>query len=243
MHQSLSLDTGPASKQSTHQQANMTQEAFVWTKHWYPLSLEADLDTQNPTPHTLLNIDMVIWKDGQGKWGACEDRCPHRSAATALPDFCMFGTKTAHHDFATSWQAAKHVCHQQNLKVTGNCSPWCTQVATLCSCPIAHQSRASVMHPLDADCCQVKSLLISMGPPSIKPLVHRMGLRLWLTDRLAPLSEGRIQNGNLACNYHGWEFDRKGACLANPQVGPLLPCCSLHWLRMLDCMRLDHPMA
>ncbi len=61
-----------------------------------------------------------------------------------------------------------------------------------------------------------------------------MGLRLSLTDRLAPLSEGRIQNGNLACNYHGWEFDRKGACLANPQVGPVLPCCSLHWLRMLD---------
>lgn len=109
---------GPASKQSTHQQANkvQTQEAFVWTKHWYPLSLEADLDTQNPTPHTLLNIDMVIWRDGQGKWGACEDRCPHR---------------------------------------------------------------------------------------------------------LAPLSEGRIQNGNLACNYHGWEFDRKGACLANPQSGML----------------------
>ncbi len=69
-----------------------------------------------------------------------------------------------------------------------------------------------------------------------------MGLRLSLTDRLAPLSEGRIQNGNLACNYHGWEFDRKGACLANPQVGPLLPCCSLHWLCMLD-LRLDHPMA
>ena len=69
-----------------------------------------------------------------------------------------------------------------------------------------------------------------------------MGLRLSLTDRLAPLSEGRIQNGNLACNYHGWEFDRKGACLANPQVGPLLPCCRLHWLCMLD-MRLDYPIA
>ena len=36
--------------------------------------------------------------------------------------------------------------------------------------------------------------------------------------RLAPLSEGRILDGVLACNYHGWEFDRKGACLNNPQV-------------------------
>ncbi len=72
--------------------------------------------------------------------------------------------------------------------------------------------------------------------------MHRHGLRLSLADRLAPLSEGRIQNGNLACNYHGWEFDRKGACLANPQVGPLLPCCSLHWLRTLD-ITLDHLIA
>ena len=54
------------------------KEAFVWTKHWYPLMLVVDLDSQKPTPHTLLNIDMVIWKDGQGNWAAAEDRCPHR---------------------------------------------------------------------------------------------------------------------------------------------------------------------
>ena len=39
-----------------------------------------------------------------------------------------------------------------------------------------------------------------------------------LTHRLAPLSEGRLQNGHLTCNYHGWEFDTKGNCLKNPQV-------------------------
>ena len=87
-----------------------TQEAFVWIKHWYPLSLEADLDTQKPTQHTLLNIDMVIWKDGEGKWGACEDRCPHRSAATALPDLCMLGTKTAHTDFAKHLDELQGMC-------------------------------------------------------------------------------------------------------------------------------------
>lgn len=104
MHQSLFLDTGHAIKQSTHEQAEkmQTQEAFVWTKHWYPLSLEADLDTQSPISHTLLNIDMVIWKDGERKWGACEDRCPHRSAATAVLDLCVLGVKTALNDFATS---------------------------------------------------------------------------------------------------------------------------------------------
>ena len=37
--------------------------------------------------------------------------------------------------------------------------------------------------------------------------------------RLAPLSEGRIDdNGNLMCSYHGWEFDRNGACQSIPQA-------------------------
>ena len=40
--------------------------------------LEADLDPSVPSPHTLLNINMVVWQDGQGKWGASEDKCPHR---------------------------------------------------------------------------------------------------------------------------------------------------------------------
>ena len=37
--------------------------------------------------------------------------------------------------------------------------------------------------------------------------------------RLAPLSEGRIDNnGNLMCSYHGWEFDRNGECKRIPQA-------------------------
>ncbi len=81
--QSKLLAVGQATGQKTQKQTSKAQETqmFVWTKHWYPLLLESDLDTQNPTPHTLLNINMVVWKDGEGKWGACEDRCPHRSAA------------------------------------------------------------------------------------------------------------------------------------------------------------------
>lgn len=58
--------------------------------------------------------------------------------------------------------------------------------------------------------------------------------------RLAPLSEGRLHNGHLACNYHGWEFDVKGNCLANPQV------CSHHASSILSeyslsgCTRCQH---
>ncbi|MEM9948740.1 MAG: Rieske 2Fe-2S domain-containing protein, partial [Cyanobacteria bacterium P01_D01_bin.36] len=38
--------------------------------------------------------------------------------------------------------------------------------------------------------------------------------------RLAPLSEGRIDDktGQLMCSYHGWRFDRSGACQHIPQA-------------------------
>ncbi len=38
--------------------------------------------------------------------------------------------------------------------------------------------------------------------------------------RLAPLSEGRIdpKTGNLACSYHGWQFDENGTCTHIPQA-------------------------
>lgn len=36
--------------------------------------------------------------------------------------------------------------------------------------------------------------------------------------RLAPLSEGRLEGGNLSCAYHGWEFEGSGACTRIPQA-------------------------
>uniref|UniRef100_A0A2N9EYI2 Rieske domain-containing protein n=1 Tax=Fagus sylvatica TaxID=28930 RepID=A0A2N9EYI2_FAGSY len=39
--------------------------------------------------------------------------------------------------------------------------------------------------------------------------------------RLAPLSEGRIdEGGNLQCSYHGWSFDGCGSCVKIPQASP-----------------------
>jgi len=36
--------------------------------------------------------------------------------------------------------------------------------------------------------------------------------------RLAPLSEGRLEGGNLQCAYHGWEFNGDGSCARIPQA-------------------------
>ena len=36
--------------------------------------------------------------------------------------------------------------------------------------------------------------------------------------RSAKLSLGKVVNGNIACPYHGWQFDGKGACVEVPQM-------------------------
>jgi len=36
--------------------------------------------------------------------------------------------------------------------------------------------------------------------------------------RTARLSRGFIENGNIVCGYHGWTFDRTGACVRVPQA-------------------------
>ncbi|WP_084487852.1 Rieske 2Fe-2S domain-containing protein [Nocardia sienata] len=43
-------------------------------------------------------------------------------------------------------------------------------------------------------------------------------LALLCPHRNADLSYGRIENGGLRCPYHGWLFDRSGACLEQPNV-------------------------
>lgn len=36
------------------------------------------------------------------------------------------------------------------------------------------------------------------------------------SHRNAPLSAGRVVDGNIRCHYHGWEFDGRGTCKAVP---------------------------
>lgn len=43
------------------------------------------------------------------------------------------------------------------------------------------------------------------------------------------MSEGRMDNGVLECRYHGWQFNAKGDCIANPQSdGPARACLTLY---------------
>lgn len=51
---------------------------FDWLKTWYPVAIEKDLPTDRPVPVRLLGNPVVLWKDGQSKWRAFKDQCPHR---------------------------------------------------------------------------------------------------------------------------------------------------------------------
>jgi nitrite reductase/ring-hydroxylating ferredoxin subunit len=41
--------------------------------------------------------------------------------------------------------------------------------------------------------------------------------------RFAPLSEGRVEDGDIACPYHGWRFGKDGVCTAMPGLLGDLP--------------------
>jgi len=48
-------------------------------RYWYPLCQDSDLD-KGPLAQRLLGVDLVLWKDADGKPNAVRDRCPHRTA-------------------------------------------------------------------------------------------------------------------------------------------------------------------
>jgi phenylpropionate dioxygenase-like ring-hydroxylating dioxygenase large terminal subunit len=52
----------------------------VLRRFWYPVMPLGEF-TEGPRPFTLLGERIVVWKDGQGRVSALEDRCCHRTAA------------------------------------------------------------------------------------------------------------------------------------------------------------------
>jgi phenylpropionate dioxygenase-like ring-hydroxylating dioxygenase large terminal subunit len=63
-------------KQDT--QETTETEIFQWTKQWYPVAVVDHTDPTRPQPLQLLGKNLVLWRDGSGKWCCFEDRCPHR---------------------------------------------------------------------------------------------------------------------------------------------------------------------
>jgi phenylpropionate dioxygenase-like ring-hydroxylating dioxygenase large terminal subunit len=70
------------------------QLPFDWPSQWYPVALEADLSTSDPTPVQVLARRLVVWKTDTAartppraarapphRWAVFHDVCPHRGAA------------------------------------------------------------------------------------------------------------------------------------------------------------------
>ena len=61
--------------------AHGPQEPFIWTKHWWAVSLLDVLSKERPNPIELLGKNLVVWYEaGSGTWNCFEDLCPHRLA-------------------------------------------------------------------------------------------------------------------------------------------------------------------
>jgi len=67
---------------------------FKWTSYWYPVHVLESIDPERPHALQLLGKQLVLWRDGQGKWQCMEDACPHRCAGLNLA--MNWGAETSH---------------------------------------------------------------------------------------------------------------------------------------------------
>lgn len=75
-------ETRRATDKPVEPDAGLGSEAqpFQWTKQWYPIAVVDFLDASRPHAMQLLGKDLVVWRDGKGKWRCFADACPHRLA-------------------------------------------------------------------------------------------------------------------------------------------------------------------
>ena len=69
--------------------------------HWHPVALAQDV-AQQPLAATLLERDLVLWRDGAGTVHAWADQCPHRGARLSLGRVSGGRLECAYH----GWQFA-----------------------------------------------------------------------------------------------------------------------------------------
>ena len=76
-----SLDSRNQIAQSSLPAGGTDPNCFDWFEAWHPVFYVEDLDKTQPTPFTLLDLDLVIWWDSKTEsWCVLEDKCPHRLA-------------------------------------------------------------------------------------------------------------------------------------------------------------------
>ena len=59
---------------------NDTSENVGWFKHWWPVRIVSDLETDRPNRIRLLGEYFAVWRSKSGEWICMKDICPHRLA-------------------------------------------------------------------------------------------------------------------------------------------------------------------
>ena len=65
-------------KPTTDNSSLPAEAKFSWTKQWYPVAVVEFLDPSRPQEVQLLGKELVLWRDGAGKWRCFANFCPHR---------------------------------------------------------------------------------------------------------------------------------------------------------------------
>ena len=71
-------------------------------RYWWPISF-SELVTDKPVPARLLGEDLILFRDGSGKIGLLDKRCPHRGASLELGRVEADGIRCCYH----GWKFAR----------------------------------------------------------------------------------------------------------------------------------------
>ena len=77
--------------------------------HWHPVALCEDVVRQ-PLAATLLERDLVLWRDATGTVHAWADQCPHRGARLSIGQVVDGRLECAYHGLAVCAGRAMHAC-------------------------------------------------------------------------------------------------------------------------------------
>ena len=81
---------------------------------WHPVC-ESNHVLESPLPVTLLNMELVLWRDESGSIRCLHDQCPHRSAKLSLGTVCQGHLQCAYH----GWQFdGEGVCQRVPSKLS-----------------------------------------------------------------------------------------------------------------------------
>ena len=76
---------------------NMDHSGYDWKKVWYPIQFAHNIENDaEPTPITIFDLELVLFRDHTGNIVCLRDLCPHRAAKLSTgerPDAQIMHTK------------------------------------------------------------------------------------------------------------------------------------------------------